>query len=114
MFEEFTDENSAGEWGLAAAIFVSQTRRRTRAGPTYGELFAHLLPDSGGLPAPFPNGLEYFERRSALFGFRKHVAIEWRRRAMIGWETGVARSLKVGRAFRLHSRQHLRNVQRTR
>lgn len=52
-FETFTGEETAGEWALAAAVFIAQTRRRTGAGPTFAELFAHLLPDTGGLPARF-------------------------------------------------------------
>lgn len=104
VFDELTGEDSAEEWALAAGIFVAQVRRRTGRGPTYTELFAHLLPDIDGLPAPFPPGLTYFERRRALTGFRGHVTIEWRRRGMISWETGVTRSLRVGRAFRARSR----------
>lgn len=104
-FETFTGEETAGEWALAAAVFIAQKRRRTGAGPTFAELFAHLLPDTGGLPAPFPDGLEPIERHRAIAGFRGHVTIEWRRRGMIGFTKGVMRSLRVGREFREHSRQ---------
>jgi len=111
VFDELTGKDNAEEWALAAGIFVAQVRRRTGRGPTYAELFAHLLPDTDGLPAPFPPGLTYFERRRALTGFRGHVTIEWRRRGMISWETGVMHSLRVGRAFRARSRdrQHARH-----
>jgi len=103
MFEEFTGDDTAEEWALAAAIFIAQTRRRTGLGPTFAELFTHLLPDTGGLPGPFPE-LEFMERRRAVTGFRGHAAIEWRRRGMISFDRAVMRSLRVGRAFREHSR----------
>lgn len=105
MFEDFTGDDTAESWAVAAAVFIAQTRRRTGHGPTFAELFGHLLPDSCGLPAPFPEGLEFMERRRAISGFRGHVATEWRRRNMIGWDAGVMRSLRVGRAFRELSRQ---------
>jgi hypothetical protein len=105
LFEEFTGDDTADEWALSAAIFIAQTRRRTGAGPTFSELFAHLLPDSNGLPGPFPPGLDFFARRRAVTGFRGHVTIEWRRRALISWDKDVTRSLRVGRQFRERSRQ---------
>lgn len=108
VFEEMTGEDSAEEWALAAAIFIAQTRHRTGRGPTFSELFAALLPDTNGLPAPFPAGLSVIERRQAIMGFRGHVTIEWRRRGMIGWERNVTRSLRVGNVFRERSRQRQR------
>lgn len=105
VFEQLTGDDSADEWALAAAIFIAQTRRRLDRGPTFAELFAHLLPDADGLPAPFPEGLSYRERHLAVSGFRGHATIEWRRRGMISWEAGVTRSLRVGRAFRERSKQ---------
>ena len=104
VFEDFTGDDTAEEWALAAAIFVAQTRRRTGRGPTFSELFAHLLPDTGGLPGPFPDDLDFLGRRRATSGFRLHAATEWRRRSMISWDTDVLRSLRVGRAFRELSR----------
>lgn len=105
IFEEFTGAESAEEWALAAAIFVAQTRRRTAAGPTFAELFVHLLPDTDGLPGPLPAGLEFMQRRRVVAGFRGLAAIEWRRRGMISFDKGVMRSLRVGREFRVHSRR---------
>ncbi|WJM17153.1 hypothetical protein [Microbacterium arborescens] len=105
VFEAFTGDQSAEEWGLAAAIFIAQTRRRTSTGPTFAELFTHLLPDSDGLPGSFPPGMTYFERKRAVTGFRGHAAIEWRRRGMINWDKGITRSLRVGRTFRARSSQ---------
>lgn len=103
-FEAFTGEDTADEWALAAAIFIAQTRRRTHEGPTFVELFTHLLPDADGLPGPLPGHLEPAECRLAISGFRGHATIEWRRRGIISFDKGVARSLRVGREFRRRSR----------
>lgn len=105
MFECFTDDDAGDEWALAAAIFIAQTRRRTTLGPTFAELFTYLLPEFKGLPGPFPAGLEFMERRRAVAAFRGHVTIDWRRRGLISFDSGVTRSLRVGRAFRERSRQ---------
>ena len=104
MFESFTGDDTGDEWALAAAIFIAQTRRRTGLGPTFAELFTHLMPDSHGLPAPFPRDIEFIERRRAVAAFRGHVTIDWRRRGLISFYKGVTRSLRVGRAFRERSR----------
>lgn len=104
VFEEFTGDDSGEPWAVASGIFVAQVRRRTGRGPTFAELFTHLLPDTHGLPGPFPDGLEFIERRRAISSFRGHVAIDWRRRSMINWDKDVTRSLRVGRAFRELSR----------
>ncbi len=104
IFDDFTDEDTGEPWALAAAIFIAQTRRRTGRGPTFAELFTHLLPDTRGLPGPFPEGLGFIERRRAISGLRGHVAIDWRRRGMINWDQDVTRSLRVGRTFRELSR----------
>ena len=105
MFEDFTGDDTAEQWALAAAIFIAQTRRRTTAGPTFAELFTHLLPDTDGLPGPLPRNLDFMQRRRAVAGFRGHAAIEWRRRGMISFDNGVMRSLRVGREFRARSRR---------
>ena len=105
MFEDFTGDDTAEQWALAAAIFIAQTRRRTAAGPTFAELFTYLLPDTDGLPGPLPRNLDFMQRRRAVAGFRGHAAIEWRRRGMISFDNGVMRSLRVGREFRERSRR---------
>lgn len=105
MFEDFTGDDTAEQWALAAAIFIAQTRRRTAAGPTFAELFTYLLPDTDGLPGPLPQNLDFMQRRRAVAGFRGHAAIEWRRRGMISFDNGVMRSLRVGREFRERSRR---------
>ncbi len=104
MFESFTGESTADEWGLAAGIFVSRTRKRTGRGPTFSEVFQELLPDGNGYPSRLA-GLNFAERRQALQEFRLCVMIEWRRRGWVNWDHGVERSLRTGRAFRAHSRQ---------
>ncbi|WP_435742475.1 hypothetical protein [Microbacterium sp. PMB16] len=105
LFEDFTGDDTAEQWALAAAIFIAQTRRRTAAGPTFAELFTYLLPDTDGLPGPLPRNLDFMQRRRAVAGFRGHAAIEWRRRGMISFDNGVMRSLRVGREFRERSRR---------
>ena len=108
-FEEFTGDDSADAWAHAAAVFIARVRRQTSAGPTFAELFTHLLPDTNGLPDQFRDGLNYEQRYRAISAFRRHSAIDWRRRAIIGWDTGVARSLRTGRKFRRHSPEHFRS-----
>jgi len=103
-FEEFTNDESADEWALAAAIFIAQYRRRHSQGPTFRELFEHLLPDTGGVPSQLPANWEAADRRRGSNGFRRHVAIEWRRRSYIGYDTQITRSLRVGPQFRVRSR----------
>ncbi|WP_417512378.1 hypothetical protein [Microbacterium sp.] len=105
MFESFTGDDTGDEWALAAAIFIAQTRRRTRLGPTFAELFIHLMPERNGLPAPFTGEMEFIERRRAIAAFRGHVTIDWRCRGLISFDKGVTRSLRVGRVFRELSRR---------
>lgn len=104
LFELFTAEESADEWAMAAAIFVAQYRRRHSQGPTFRELFEHLLPDSNGFPSHLPREWDIMERRRGISGFRRHVTIEWRRRGYIGFDREVTRSLRVGSRFRERSR----------
>lgn len=103
-FEEFTNDETADEWALAAAIFVAQYRRRHSQGPTFRELFEHLLPDSDGVPCRLPADWDALDRRRGGNEFRRHVAIEWRRRGYIGYDRQVTRSLRVGPRFREQSR----------
>lgn len=103
-FEEFTCNEAADEWALAAAIFIAQYRRRQSQGPTFRELFEHLLPETGGVPSRLPSDWDALDRRRRINDFRRHVVIEWRRRGFIGYDKEVARSLRVGRRFREQSR----------
>ena len=100
IFEQFTGDETADEWGRAAAAFIAQVRARTGRGPTFSELFAYLLPDTSGMPGPLPEELGRVERWRARSGFRFHAAIEWRRRGMIAFDRDVPRSLRVGRRYR--------------
>ena len=104
VFEEFTGDDTADEWALAAAIFVAQYRRRHSRGPTFRELFAHLLPDTGGVPSPLPAHWDAPERRHATTAFRRIVVIEWRRRGFVSFDKHLPRSLRVGPNFRAQSR----------
>lgn len=103
-FLTFTCDETADEWGLAAAILIARTRRRTGRGPTFADLFRELLLDGDGFPGPLA-GLAYLDRWNVVREFRRHVAIEWRRRGWINWDLGVERSLRTGRVFQERSRQ---------
>ena len=103
-FEEFTNDDTADQWALAAAIYIAQHRRRYSHGPTFRELFEHLLPDTGGVPSRLPVDWDALDRRRGSNGFRGHVAIDWRRRGYISYDKQVTRSLRVGPRFREQSR----------
>ena len=104
-FELFTNDETADEWALAAAIFIAQYRRRNSCGPTFREVFEHLLEDTRGLPGPLPREWDQSERRRATGGFRGQVMLDWRRRGFIGFDRHVTRSLRVGPHFRERSRR---------
>lgn len=108
IFESFTGDDSGDEWGLGAAVFIAQYRRRHSHGPTFRELFDHLLIDSNGVPSALPLEWDVVERRRGNRQFRHHVAIEWRRRGFIGFDRDVSRSLRVGPRFRELSRARRR------
>lgn len=110
MYEEFTGEDTGDEWALAAAIFVARSRKRTSEGPTFSELFDHLMPDTNGLPGPLPAGMTLEERRSAPSRFRFFTALAWRQRRMITWSRDVERSLRVDRRFTALSRDRRRRI----
>jgi hypothetical protein len=105
-FEDFTGQDTADQWGLGAAIFIAQMRRRTGSGPTFSELFRELLIDTNGVPSELPEDIELLQRRNLISNFRIYVAIDWKRRGWVSWNPNVPRSLRVGRAFRELSRTH--------
>lgn len=107
-FTALAEEPSRSEWGLRAAVHIASTRKRTGHGPSFAELFEHLLPENGGLPSPVPAEVPARLRREVTRGFRYHVALEWRRAGWISWSR-TARSLRVGRAFREASRAYRRS-----
>ena len=79
-------------------------RRRTGSGPTFSGLFKAILIDTNGMPASFPDDLDYTEHRKLIGDFRIHVGIEWKRRGWVSWSPEVPLSLRVGRSFRELSR----------
>jgi len=101
----FTGDDTADEWALAAAIFIAQYRRRNACGPTFREVFEHLLDDGRGVPSQLPRDWDQAERRRVNGGFRGQVMLDWRRRGFIGFDRHVTRSLRVGPHFRERSRQ---------
>ena len=105
-FEDFTGQESADQWGLGAAIFIAQTRRRTGTGPTFSEMFKEILIDTNGVPSELPESIEFLHRRELISDFRTYVAIDWKRRGWVSWNPNVPRSLRVGRAFRELSHLH--------
>lgn len=105
-FEDFTGEDTADQWGLGAAIFIAQTRRRTGSGPTFSEMFKAILIDTDGVPSRLPETIEPVPRRKLIGDFRICVAIDWKRRGWVSWNPNVPRSLRVGRAFRELSHLH--------
>lgn len=104
-FETFTGDDTGDEWALAAAIFIAQYRRRNSCGPTFREVFQHLLEDGRGYPSQLPRSWELAERRRAVGGFRVQVMLDWRRRGFVGFDRHASRSLRVGPRFRERSRQ---------
>ncbi|SDG15370.1 hypothetical protein [Microbacterium sp. 77mftsu3.1] len=104
-FEGLTGDELADEWGLAAAVLIARVRRKTGQGPTFAELFEALLPETSYIHPRWPSGVTRSARAQTMRLFRLHVAIEWKRRGWINFDTNVSRSLRVGRAFRQQSRQ---------
>ncbi len=102
-FDALTDEERADALGLRAAIFIARVRRRTGRGPTFSELFAELFTQEP-LHPEWPEGLTHPVRATIRHAFRLHVAIQWKRRGWLSWDSGVERSLRVGPKFREQSR----------
>lgn len=99
VIEDLTGLDSAYEWARAAGVQVAVRQQGRFEGPTLRELFQRLLPDTGGLPAPFPEQLEWQDRRRAVSGFRMYATHKWSRIGFVKWETGERNSLHVGPAF---------------
>ena len=102
LFLEFTGPSTADEWGLRAAKLVVRYRKAHSVGPTFAELFENLA-SSTCTPPPVSLGRPSGQSR-ALYCFRHHVAVHWRRLGWIDWDHG-GRSLRGGRTFRAASRQ---------
>lgn len=102
-FDTLTTDAVADRHGLTAGIYIARVRRRTGRGPTFTELFGEVLKEERPHPE-WPAELSNVARAAIGRSFRLHVAIQWKRRGWIAWDPGVARSLRVGPAFRECSR----------
>jgi hypothetical protein len=100
-FEELTGPDSADGWGLRAAIAITRYRKANGRGPTFAELFDQLTAAQTYRVAE-PSEPQQLSKH-ALYGFRHHVAVHWRRLGWINWNKGT-RSLQVGRTFHTASR----------
>ena len=76
-----------------------------RQGPTFSELFTHLLPDTKGVPSRRPEGVSSREQYHARGYFRLYVVRRWRGHNLFAWKTGVYRSLNVRGNFAKQVRQ---------
>jgi hypothetical protein len=99
-FNRLTSGSDAGQWGRRAALEIYDVRVATGEGPTFSELFTALMPESGGLPGPFPVDADYPVRRYAVRHFRFGVAAAWANLGWVRWRRDVHRSLDVGPRFR--------------
>lgn len=102
-FDALTSDALVDHYGLAAGVFITRTRRRTGQGPTFSEMFRELF-EEGTLHPEWPPGMNNPTRTAIQDSFRRHVAIQWKRRGWISWDPGVPRSLRVGHVFRERSR----------
>lgn len=96
---DFTQGETASEWGLAASLFVMHYRRRRSVGPTFREVMEHLLPETGGVPSPALAEWPPSERMRAVHRFRYFVLTKWQRDGYIDFDDGVTRSLRTGPRF---------------
>jgi hypothetical protein len=96
LFLVLTGEGASDGWGKQAGQYIRHTRRTTKAGPTFSELFDALLSEQEVWSASFP--------WAARYHFRRSVAIHWRRTRWIRFTTN-ARSLSEGPAS-FRSRRH--------
>ncbi|RKR74761.1 hypothetical protein [Frondihabitans australicus] len=103
-FDDLTGDENGHAWALSAATFIDGFTRRQLQGPTFSEMFRHLLHEHDGLPAEFPPGMRSRDRVVLKEGFRHHVALAWRRTGLISWTRFEYRSLRVGPTFRRRSR----------
>jgi len=100
LFMQLTGPDSAHEWGLRAAIAITRFRKVNKHGPSFAQLFDTLLELRPHVEDEDSNRRV---QKLAIYRFRHHVAIHWRRLGWIEWNHS-ARSLRAGRAFRAASR----------
>lgn len=98
-FDDFTQGASGREWGLAASLFVMHHHRKLSKGPTFREVFEHLLPETGGAPSLL-TGWEPTERTRTIQRFRYFVLTKWKHRGFVEFDRGASRSLRTGPQFR--------------
>lgn len=98
LFREMTGPRTGEAWGLEAAIVISRFRKEFGHAPTFRELFQLLLPESGGLPGPWPEGANAYQKRKLISVFRLKVMEHWRRHRWLTF-TRETRSLSTGAAF---------------
>lgn len=98
-FDDFTRGASGREWGLAASLFVMHHHRKHAEGPTFREVFEHLLPETSGAPSLLA-GWEPSERLRTVHRFRYFVLSKWSQRGFVEFDKGVSRSLRTGPQFR--------------
>lgn len=112
-FTDFTRGASGREWGLAASLFVMHYRRRNSEGPTFREVFEHLLPETGGAPSLLL-GWEPAERMQTVHRFRYIVLTNWKKCGFVEFDAGVTRSLRAGPQFRESAirERHIRDLVR--
>lgn len=106
LTEELTQGSAGDEWAMAAAHLIAAHRSREGRGPTFREVFEHLLPDFEGLPGPFPNHLTEDQRAFCTNSFRMYAMHAWRRTGLFAWRKGEYRSLHV--LWRFSAERHLR------
>ncbi len=99
-----TGKDSIDSWGLRAAIYVARTRKRYGRGPSFSELFDHLM-SADGIGLSQPENLTSSQRRVVRRGFERYAASAWRSNGWVAWSR-EAHSLRVGPAFRAASRAH--------
>ncbi len=105
VIEDLLAPDRSQEWARAAALFIDEHRKRFGRGPTFNEVFNHLLPEADGVPSRRPEGVSSRDHYLARSDFRLHVMREWRKHDLFAWRTGVTRSLNVKGRFARMLRQ---------
>lgn len=105
VIEDLIASDHSQEWAWAAALFIETHRKQRGHGPTFQELFNHLLPEADGVPSRRPEGVSSKIHYRARRYFRLYVMREWRKHDFFAWRTGVERSLNVRGRFAKRLRQ---------
>jgi len=105
VIEDLLAPDRSREWARAAALFIEVHTTQRGHGPTFNELFIHLLPETNGVPSRRPEGVKSRDHYHARSYFRLYVMREWRKHDLFVWRTGVHRSLNVPGKFAKRLRQ---------